>query len=266
MREALVPGLGLALVVPMRRSGHVLHERSSYQAFVRAISSPLDSMDLRSVSRAVISLVVASVVVGCTDEGADSGPSEVERPSIRPAESPAVASPTPPALPDEPPPTRGRVATDCENGWMTPREDSSRYRLPLGVIRRATPVDGPLVVVDMRYFEGPESPPSDKGYLLVVQRWYVKLYAQRDPSFQGRFLVERRRFGRGLVAVAPYDSTGFRSPDWIGFQFDSSDTEARPYEGLPGLWSGIPYDFARGGEGLSIPGLPEEVVGCLNAT
>jgi hypothetical protein len=118
----------------------------------------------------------------------------------------------------------------------------------------------------MRYFEGPESPPSDKGYLLVVQRWYVKLYAKREVAFQGRFLVERRRFGHGLVAVAPYDSTGFRSPDWIGFQFDSSDTDLRPYEGLPGLWSGIPYDFVDGGEGLSIPGLPDEVVGCLNAT
>jgi hypothetical protein len=60
----------------------------------------------------------------------------------------------------------------------------------------------------MRYFEGPESPPApDKGYLLVVERWYVKLYAERDLSFQGRFLVESRRFGRGTVAVAPYDTT-----------------------------------------------------------
>ena len=264
MREALVPDLGLALRVPVRRSGHVLHERSSYQALTRTISSPLDSMELRDVSNGAMSLVVAFVVVACTNE--DAGPSNAGRPSITPAESPTIASPTPPALPDEPPPTRGQVASDCENGWVTPREDSPRYRLPLGVISRATAIDGPLVVVDMRYFEGPESPPSDKGYLLVVQRWYVKLYASRDLAFQGRFLVERRRFGRGLVAVAPYDSTGFMSPDWIGFQFDSSDTDLRPYEGLPGLWSGIPYDFVDGGEGLSIPGLPDEVVGCLNAT
>lgn len=266
MREALVPNLGLALRVPARRSGHVLHERSSYQAFVRAISSPIDSMDLRTVSSAVMSLVVAFVVVACTDERTDSAPSETERPSITPAESPTLASPTPPALPNEPQPTRGQVASDCENGWTTPAEGSSRYRLPLGVIRRATAIDGPLVVVEMRYFEGPESPPSDKGYLLVVQRWYVKLYAERDLTFQGRFLVERRRFGRGLAAAAPYDTIGFRSPDWIGFQFDSSDTEARPYERLPGLWSGIPYDFVDGGGGLSIPGLPEQVVGCLDGT
>jgi hypothetical protein len=265
MREALVPDLGLALRVPVRRSGHVLHERSSYQALVRTISSPI-SMELRDVTSAAMSLVVAFVVVACTNDGA--GPSDVEPPSITPEGSPTVASPTPPALPDEPPPTRGRVASDCENGWVTPREDSARYRLSLGVIRRATAIDGPLVVVDMRYFEGPESPPSDKGYLLVVQRWYVKLYAERDLSFQGRFLVERRRFGRGLVAVAPYDSTGFRSPDWIGFQYDSSDPQDRYYEGLPGLWSGIAYDFVRGDPdaGLSIPGLPEQVAGCLDAS
>jgi hypothetical protein len=265
MREALVPDPGLALRVPARRSGHVLHERSSYQELVRTISSPLDSMELRDVSSGAMSLVVAFAVVACTNEGA--GPSDVDRPSITP-ESPTVASPTPPALPDEPPPTRGQVASDCENGWVTPREDSSRYRLPLGVISRATAIDGPLVVVDMRYFEGPESPPSDKGYLLVVQRWYVKLYAKRDPAFQGRFLVERRRFGRGLVAVAPYDSTGFRTPDWIGFQYDSSDPQERYYPGLPGVWSGIAYDFVRGDPeaGLSIPGLPEQVAGCLDAT
>jgi hypothetical protein len=123
----------------------------------------------------------------------------------------------------------------------------------------------------MRFFEGPESPPSEQGYLLLVQRWYVKLYAPQDPSFQGRFLVEARRFGRGVAAVAPYDTSGFRSPDWIGFQYDSADSEPRAYEGLPGVWAGEPYDFVRGepdGEDarLTIPGLPDAAVGCLDAT
>jgi hypothetical protein len=119
----------------------------------------------------------------------------------------------------------------------------------------------------MRYFEGPESPPApDKGYLLVVERWYVKLYAERDLSFQGRFLVESRRFGRGTVAVAPYDTTGFRSPDWIAFQYESADPELRYYEGLPGTWSGTAYDFVQGGADLRFPGLPENVVGCLDAS
>jgi hypothetical protein len=155
---------------------------------------------------------------------------------------------------------------DCLNGWVTPPEDSSRYAQPLEVIRRTTAVKGPLVVVDMRFFEGPESPPSDKGYILVVQRWYLKLYAKHDPAFQGRFLVESRRFGSGVSAVAGYDTQGWRSPDWIGFQFDSPDTTPKVYPGLPGEWEGIPYDFVKGGGGLTIPGLPDAEVGCLAGT
>ena len=92
---------------------------------------------------------------------------------------------------------------------------------------------GPLVVVDMRHFIGPESPPSDKGYLLEIERWYIKLYAQDDITFQGRFLVESRTFGRGLSAVAPYDTEGFASPDWVGFQFDSAHTAMKSYPGFP---------------------------------
>jgi len=226
-------------------------------------------MQTRTFSIAAVAL--ALVLVACTGDDGGDGDAVTDAPAtpppITPVESPGeTVSPTPPALPDEPPPTRGGVTLECVNGWVTPREDSPRFLQPLGIIRRTTGVEGPLEVVDMRYFEGPESPPSDKGYLLVVQRWYVKLYAADDPAFQGRFLIEARRFGRGLVAVAPYDSFGFRSPDWIGFQYDSADLEPRAYEGLPGLWSGVAYDFADGGEGLLIPGLPEQVAGCLSAT
>ncbi|HXF36712.1 MAG TPA: hypothetical protein VNO17_05960 [Actinomycetota bacterium] len=151
-------------------------------------------------------------------------------------------------------------------GWRTPPPGDRLRAFPLRVIRRTTGVRGPLEVVDLRYFVGPESPPSDKGYLLQVERWYVKLWARRDPAFQGRFLVERRRFGAGLVAVAPYDSRGFRSPDWVGFQYESAGPGPTPYPGLPGAWAGIPYDFVRGGAGLDIPGLPPEVAGCLEGT
>jgi hypothetical protein len=216
-------------------------------------------------------IALALVLVACTGDDGGEGDgvtaASTTPPPITPVDSPSqTVSPTPPALPDEPPPTRGGVALDCVNGWVTPQEDSPRFLQPLGIIRRTTGVEGPLEVVDMRYFEGSESPPSDKGYLLVVQRWYVKLYAADDLAFQGRFLVEARRFGRGLAAVAPYDTSGFRSPDWIGFQYDSADPEPRAYAGLPGRWSGIAYDFVDGGEGLKIPGLPEQVAGCLGAT
>lgn len=219
----------------------------------------------RNPRHLAFALAAALLAVGCSGgDGRSASPSLA--PPVSPVSPGSSASVTPPALPEEPPPTRGPATPDCVNGWTTPPEGSPRYRQPLGIIRRTTGVRGPLVVVDMRYFEGPESPPSDKGYLLVVQRWYIKLYAERDPAFQGRFLVEARRFGRGLAAVAPYDTHGFRSPDWIGFQYDSADPERKAYPGLPGFWSGIPYDFVKGGAGLQIPGLPEQVVGCLAGT
>ena len=66
--------------------------------------------------------------------------------------------------------------------------------------------------------------------------------------------------------MAPYDTNGFRSPDWIGFQFDSADEEPRRYEGLPGEWSGIPYDFVKGGAGLEIPGCPTRWSAASSAT
>lgn len=216
-------------------------------------------------------LAVALAAVACTGDGGPE-PSTPPRattppPTVSPTSiSSTTPSVTPPALPEEPPPTRGPSALDCVNGWVTPRAGTPRYLEPLGIVRRTTGVQGPLTVVDMRSFEGPESPPSDKGYLLVVERWYIKLFAERDPAFQGRFLVEARRFGRGVAAVAPYDSSGFSSPDWVGFQFDSSDTDVKAYPGLPGQWSGIPYDFVKGGAGLEIAGLPPAVIGCLAGT
>ncbi|HET9249428.1 MAG TPA: hypothetical protein VFP13_05745 [Actinomycetota bacterium] len=216
-----------------------------------------------AIASACLGLVLA--LAACTGD-AEPDASSTTPPVTPISETGPTASPTPPALPDSPPPTRGPEAADCVNGWVTPDRRSDDYTEPLRIIRRATGVRGPLDVVDLRAFEGPESPPSDKGYLLSVRRWYVKAYARDDLSFQGRFLVESRTFGIGLVAVAPYDTDGFRSPDWIGFQFDGGDPEARAYPRLPGLWAGIPYDFVAGGAGLQIPGLPDEVVGCLSAT
>jgi hypothetical protein len=79
-------------------------------------------------------------------------------------------------------------------------------------------------------------------------------------------LVEERVWGIGLVAVAPFDTTGFTSPDWVGFQYEAADSMRKAYPGLPGKWAGTPYDFVKGGAGLRIPGLPRAVVGCLAQT
>jgi hypothetical protein len=192
-------------------------------------------------------------------------------PTVSAGPSPA-ASPTPPAIPKKPPKTRGAASPTCIDGWTTPPSTSPMFTDPLGIVRRTTGVKGPLVVVDMRSFTGPESPPwlssgdKAKGYLAVIQRWYIKLYAKDDPAFQGRFLVESRTFGRGLSAVAPYDTRGWHSPDWRGFQYDEGHPKNRAVPRLPGTWSGVEYDFVKGGAGLDFPGLPDQVVGCLSGT
>jgi hypothetical protein len=211
-------------------------------------------------------MIVASLLVLLT--ACDGGPDPFDRPSDPTSTSPfpstpTVASPTPPTLPAEPPPTSGDASDTCVNGWASPATDSALFRKPLRVIRRTVPLPGDPTVVEMRHFTGPESPPSDKGYILVVERWYVKLYTGDDLRFQGRFLVESRVFGDGLAAVAPYDTEGFRSPDWSGFQWEPG-SDPREYPGLPGSWVGTRYDFVKGGAGLDIPGLPAEVRGCLD--
>lgn len=193
---------------------------------------------------------------------APSSPSGVPTP-IR---SETAASPTRPVQPPSPPPTKGPATASCVNGWITPPNGSSQFTDPLGIIRRTAPVQGPFTVTDMRYFVGPESPPSEQGYLKDIQRWYIRLYDPQDLAYQGRFIVEQRRFGRGVSAVAPYDSHAFRSPDWSGFEWDAADPVRHRYLGLPGAWAGTRYDFVVGGAGLSIPGLPAEVQGCLDGT
>ncbi len=199
--------------------------------------------------------------VGGTSSAGSPSPTEAFTPS-----GSAAPSPTRPSIPGKVPATRGAPSETCVEGWQTPARGTPLFTDPLGIVRRTAPVDGEFVVVDMRHFTGPESPPSDKGYILEIERWYIKLYVKSDWSYQGRFIVEARRFGRGLAAVAPYDSRGFRSPDWTGFQWDSADTHPVVYPGLPGQWRGIPYDFVNGGAGLEIPGLPDEVRGCLDGT
>jgi hypothetical protein len=216
------------------------------------------------VRRFITVIVLAGTAAACQGIGSEPPPST---PPAFPSEaSPSGGSPTPPALPSTPPPKEGLASPTCAHGWVTPASDTPRSTDPLGLVRRSSPVEGPLEVVEMRYFVGPESPPSEQGYLKDIERWYIKLYAVDDPAYQGRFLVEQRRFGRGVVAVAPYDTSGFVAPDWSGFQWSAADPARRAYPTLPGTWRGVRYDFVNGGEGLTIPGLPDAVVGCLDGS
>jgi hypothetical protein len=230
-------------------------------------------------TRALVASLALAIALSasCDRGGSGAAAAGVDTPSASPSsQSPVIAPASPgasstpakrPDLPNHPPPTRGPGGDGCVDGWVTPAPADPLRGVPWRAIRAETGWHGSFVVVDMRYFTGPESPPTpDKGYLRVVQRWYVKGFVRGDPALAGRFLVERRRFGTGLSAVAPYDSEGWTSPDWIGFQLDTADLDPRTYPGLPGRWAGIPYDFVGGGEGIRFPGLPQQVIGCLDGT
>jgi hypothetical protein len=222
----------------------------------------------RQISIASLMLIAVALTAcdrGESTQGFTNEPRVTEPPPITATPEPVLASPTPPAVPDEPPATTGARSQTCVEGWVAPAEGSNEFQTPLQVIRRTARFAGDPVVVEIRMFTGPESPPSDKGYIAEIRRWYVKLYSSEDISYQGRFLVEARTFGRGVAAVAPYDTQGYVSPDWIGFQWEVG-AEPEVYPGLPGAWTGIPYDFVNGGEGITIPGLPDEVRGCLDGT
>jgi hypothetical protein len=212
-------------------------------------------------------VVALLLLTACDGERKEIFPTDPPSPSPSPFPStPALPSPTPPALPQRPPPTSGEPSTSCVDGWKTPPAESRLAAKPLRILGRTVRLPGEPVIVEMRYFTGPESPPSEKGYIRTIDRWYVKLFTEADLRFQGRFLVEAREFGSGVAAVAPYDTKGYRSPDWSGFQWNEADPAPRTYAGLPGEWSGIRYDFVKGGAGLDIPGLPAEVTGCLDKT
>jgi hypothetical protein len=190
-----------------------------------------------------------------------------------------------------PPPTMGEadvlpstgpvkeLAGECVNGYTSPAEGDPIREDGLRILAKALgeAADGRVgpedfEVEEIRYFEGPESPPSEREYILNIRRWYVKASLEEDVSFAGRFLVERRTFGAGLAAVAPFDSQGFASPDWIGFQYEVQEQSRESYDGLPGRWAGTPYDFVRGttldrqDRVFGFPGLPVEVAGCLAGT
>ena len=121
-------------------------------------------------------------------------------------------------------------------------------------------VDGPWDIAEFRYFTGTEVGPGGD----TVERWYLKAALASDATFRARWLLERRSVNSAeIIAVANWETSGYRSPDWTGFE-GSGDPTA--YLGLPGLWSGDPYDFVTGNGGPGAPGLSTEMAGCLRGT
>jgi len=138
--------------------------------------------------RRIVTLLVAGALLlsACDRGGSESADDPFTNASATPVPTfeggeAVVASPTPPATPVAAPARKGEPSATCERGWVTPASGSPDFTDPLGVIRRTSPVQGDFVVVDMRLFVGPESPPSeDKGYLRDIRRWYVMLYVDGD--------------------------------------------------------------------------------------
>lgn len=123
--------------------------------------------------------------------------------------------------------------------------------------------EGPWQIYELRYFIGPDVSWAETRYDIVA-RWYLRAEHADDGTFRGRWLIEKRaELVKGVVAVAPFESSGFQAPDWTGFVGDGQPTT---YLGLPGQWSGTPYDFVTGAGYSGQPGLPDEVIGCLGAT
>ena len=90
-------------------------------------------------------MIVASLLVVLA--ACDGGPGPFGQPSDRTTASPfpstpTLASPTPPAIPPEPPPTSGDASETCVDGWISPAEDSPLFRRPLRIIRRTVRLPG----------------------------------------------------------------------------------------------------------------------------
>lgn len=175
-----------------------------------------------------------------------------------------TASPSPTPSPARRTPDAGPPSADCIAGWHAPPPDSPFFLDGLELLTAELGLEALLEVVEMRYFSGPDVPWIIEPHYPIVQRWYIKARVLEDPLFAGRWLLEERTEQvRGVAAVAPFDSQGFESPDWVGF---FGEGPPREYPGLPGEWSGIPYDFVTGEGDSGQPGLPDEVIGCLSGT
>ncbi len=140
----------------------------------------------------------------------------------------------------------------CAGGWIQPETGTPLRQVPFDTIRRVMGVSGTFSVHDIRYFK--ESGGGRRW-------WYAKAVMLDDSSFRVRWLVEQGTNGPpGVAAVAPYDTRGFRSPDWLAFDGREPVTT---YPGLPGTWTGSPRDFVTG---QGNEGLPAEARGCLEGT
>lgn len=192
-----------------------------------------------------------------------------------PTQVPATSTPlgltTPSPAPETPTaaPTSSLVAVistpspGCVEGWIGPLPGDPEYEEGVAILGGFMGEDGPWDIQEMRYFSGPEVP-WIFGNPNPVERWYIRAALVDDPTYRGRWILEKRSEDiMGVSAVAPWDTEGYESPDWTGFV---GEGPPESYLGLPGQWYGIPYDFVTGEGDSGNPGLPDEVLDCLSGT
>ena len=148
----------------------------------------------------------------------------------------------------------GAASAGCVNGWAEPAPGTDQRRAPLDVLRRMQGRGGLFEVRDLRAFRGPDDAGGAASPAPEVERWYGKVVAADDPAFRLRFLAKRGASGPVVVAVAPFDSAGFRSGDWVGVSGDGPPVE---HPGISGRWPAPPPADAASGA------LPAGLVGCL---
>jgi hypothetical protein len=237
----------------------------------------------QQLSRVLAAVVVAGALVatGCSSSGsggdktaAPTTSSTAERPTTDSSTTTSIAAPASttnsiaaPATTATTPTTTRRLDGDpvpgCASGWTTPAPGTALRGEPLDVIRDQIGVTGDFQVIDMRHFTSPEVPWILAPRPPVVEWWYVKAQLVGDPTFRARWLIAKRSAAiKGTAAVARFDTTGYRSPDWRAF---IGEGELRAMEGLPGTWVGFEFDFTKG-EDNEKPGLPEEAIHCLDNT
>jgi hypothetical protein len=222
----------------------------------------------------------ALLVAGCTVAAtATPTPAPTPSPSPIPTATPTPAptpsptplpTPTPVVLPTNTPSPMATLAAaglpspTCINGWVRPAEGDPDWVDGLEILTNYMGLTAPLNVDDMVYFVGPDPENILDPRFEHVERWYIKATLSTDPTYRGRWLVEKRTEDRlGVSAVAPYDTVGYQSPDWSGFE---GDGVPRAVPGLPGLWGGIQYDFVTGEGDSGFPGLPASQSECLAGT
>jgi hypothetical protein len=205
-----------------------------------------------------------------TTQAPTASPTEAPTPTDSPAPSPTstvVATPEPTiSLPSSPAPTLaiGLPGPTCINGYKGLPADDAKYIEGLEILTSYMGLPDPLIVEDNRYFVGPDPDWILEPRFEAVEHWYFKATLSTDPTYRGRWLVEKRSDTRlGVSAVAPYDTVGYQSPDWSGFE---GDGEPRVIAGLPGLWAGVQYDFVTGEGDGGNPGLAESQSDCMLGT